>query len=185
MSGIAGFCFCDPFFWATVSMFALIGASMTLVSRRLRKHRWLNVGFVALFALGRFMIPLPCSVQPRFDLGVFQQILGLFTFVLGLGFMSAMLTIDPWPKSCENIKLTTWGLYGIVRNPMYLGELLWSLGWAVMWGSTVGLILMPLWWMGLLLFIMLEEEDLEACIGRDYLRYKGEVRGRILPGLPF
>ena len=65
MNGITGFCFSDPFFWATLSMFALIGASITLVSRRLRQYRWLNVVIVALFALSRFMVPLPCSDQPR------------------------------------------------------------------------------------------------------------------------
>lgn len=184
MGALASFCFCDPFFWATVSMFSLIGASITLVSRRLRALRWLNVIFVALFALGRFMIPLPCSVQPRFDLGAFQPAIGLFSIVLGFGFMSAMFAINPWPKPCAELRLVTKGLFSIVRNPMYLGELLWSLGWAIMWGSTIGLLLIPLWWMGFLLFVMLEEEDLESCIGKDYNEYKRIVRGRILPRLP-
>ena len=185
MSPLTSFCLGDPFFWAVVSMFALIGASVTLVSGRLRVHRWLNVGFVALFALGRFIIPLPCSVQPRFELGLIQPVLGSFLILLGIAFLSAFLIIDPWPHSYEELRLKTRGLYSIVRNPMYLGELLWSMGWAIMWGSTIGLLLMPLWWMGFLLFIMLEEEDLETGIGEDYVEYKRAVNGRILPGLPF
>ncbi len=68
---------------------------------------------------------------------------------------------------------------------MYLGEVLWSLGWALMWGSTIGILLLPLWWAGLLLFVMLEEEDLERCLGDSYCTYRSCVRGRILPWLPF
>ena len=185
MEPIGFFCYCNPFFWATLSMFALIGGSITLVSQRMRRYRWLNVTFVALFALGRFMIPLPCCVQPRFEVGLIQFYLGGFMFLMGLFFISAMFVINPWPKQCEEVKLVTRGFYSIVRNPMYLGEVLWSLGWAIMWGSTIGILLMPLWWAGLLLFVVLEEEDLERCLGDKYCKYRGRVRGRILPGLPF
>ncbi len=165
-------------------MFALIGGSITLVSQKLRRYRWLNVTFIAFFALGRFMIPLPCCVQPRFDLGPVQFYLGALAVVIGLGLMSAMFIINPWPKPCKELKLVTRGFYSIVRNPMYLGELLWSLGWAFMWGSTVGILLIPLWWAGLLLFTMLEEEDLERCLGEPYYRYRTRVKGRIIPRLP-
>ena len=101
--------------------------------------------------------------------------------VIGIGFMSAVFIIRPWPKPCEEIRLVTQGLYSVVRNPIYLGELLWSLGWAVLWGSTTGVLLVPLWYAGFLLFVMLEEEDLEDCLGEPYKRYKERVPGRILP----
>ena len=185
MEPLTFFCYCNPFFWATLSMFALIGGSITLVSHKMRRYRWLNVTFVILFGLGRFMIPLPCCVQPRFDLGPFQFYLGALILVAGLVMMSAMFLIDPWPKPCAELKLVTRGLFSIVRNPMYLGEVLWTLGWALMWGSTIGILLLPLWWAGMLLFVMLEEEDLERCLGEPYCAYRGRVRGRILPWLPF
>jgi protein-S-isoprenylcysteine O-methyltransferase Ste14 len=76
------------------------------------------------------------------------------------------------------------GLYGIVRNPIYLGELLWCFGWAVLHGSIVGVALVLLWWVGLLILVMIEEESLERALGQTYLNYKARVRGRMVPGLP-
>lgn len=183
MDPFASFCIGDPFFWAVIGMLALIGSSVTLVSKDLRRHLGLNVGFVLLFGLARFMIPLPlpCSEQPRFDWGMWNAMLGIPLLVAGIVFVSAVLKIRPWPKPCEEIRLVTQGFYAVVRNPIYLGEILWSLGWAVLWGSTAGVLLVPLWYAGFLLFVMLEEEDLEECLGEPYKRYKNQVPGRLLP----
>jgi protein-S-isoprenylcysteine O-methyltransferase Ste14 len=177
------FCIGNPFFWAVVGMFALIGSSVTLVSKTLRRHRWLNIGFVVMFIIARFMLPLPfpCSDQPRFEWGALNLLLGMPTVFIGLVFLSAVFRIKPWPKPCEEVRLVTKGLYSVVRNPIYLGEILWSLGWAIMWGSYAGMLLIPLWYSGFLLFVMLEEEDLESCLGTPYIRYREQVKGRILP----
>jgi protein-S-isoprenylcysteine O-methyltransferase Ste14 len=183
MGPFMDFCIGDPFFWAVVGMFALIGSSVTLVSKDLRRHKGLNIGFVLLFGLARFMIPLPlpCSEQPRFDLGSLNAVIGIPLLICGIVFLSAVFVIRPWPKPCEETRLVTDGLYSVVRNPIYLGELMWSLGWAVLWGSTTGVLLVPLWYAGFLLFVMLEEEDLEDCLGEPYKQYKSRVNGRILP----
>jgi len=53
-----------------------------------------------------------------------------------------------------------------------------------MFRSSIGVALVPLWWAGLLVHIMIEEESLERELGRPYLEYKRRVRGRMLPGLP-
>lgn len=185
MDEIASFCIGNPFFWAVIGMFALIGSSVTLVSKNLRRYRGLNIAFVLLFGLGRFMIPLPfpCYDQPRFDWGPWNLALGLSLLLASMVFLSALFSIRPWPKPCEEVMLNTRGLFSVVRNPIYLGELLWSLGWAILWGSIIGVLLIPLWYAGFLLFVMLEEEDLEACLGEPYSRYKSRVRGRIFPKL--
>lgn len=82
------------------------------------------------------------------------------------------------------MKCTITGFYGIVRNPIYLGKVLWCLGWAIMFRSVIGVALVPLWWTGLLILIMIEEESLERSLGQSHLEYKKQVRGRIIPGLP-
>ena len=76
------------------------------------------------------------------------------------------------------------GPYAHVRNPIYLGELLLCLGWAMICRSVIGVALVPLWWLGLLILIIIEEESLEHEFGAPYVAYKQRVRGRILPGLP-
>ena len=50
--------------------------------------------------------------------------------------------------------------------------------------SVIGVGLLPLWWIGLLFLIAIEEESLERELGQVYLEYKQRVRGRIVPGLP-
>jgi len=42
----------------------------------------------------------------------------------------------------------------------------------------------PVWWAGLWLVTIIEEESLERKLGQPYIEYRRRVRGRILPGLP-
>jgi protein-S-isoprenylcysteine O-methyltransferase Ste14 len=175
----------DPFFWAFISMFALIGASSSLITKQLGRFPTINMTLVALFALGRIMLVLPFCCQPRFDFGILQLIIGTVIIFAGFIFLTSLFYIDPWPVADEKTKLETGGFYGIVRNPIYLGEILWSLGLAVVFGSMIGILLMPLWWGSFLFLVILEEEDLERKLGLKYLEYKNDVKGRILPGLPF
>jgi hypothetical protein len=58
--------FDDPFFWALVSMFGLIGAEAVVGSDRLAKSRSLGVLSVGMFGLGRVVLVLPAVSQPRF-----------------------------------------------------------------------------------------------------------------------
>jgi protein-S-isoprenylcysteine O-methyltransferase Ste14 len=68
------------------------------------------------------------------------------------------------------------GPYRLTRNPMYVGELLLWLGWAIVYGSALVFIV------GALLAALMnfraiphEESQLEAEFGREYLAYKRQV----------
>jgi protein-S-isoprenylcysteine O-methyltransferase Ste14 len=174
----------DPFFWAFISLFAFVGSSSTLCSKRLGKFVRFNIAMVAIFALGRFILVLPFCQQPRFNTGDWHYLVGGFIFAIGLIFLIPLFHINPFPAPDEKTKLKTTGFYGIIRNPIYLGEILWSLGWAIMFRSVIGVALIPFWWGGLLFHVILEEEDLERKLGQPYLQYKTRVQGRIFPGLP-
>jgi protein-S-isoprenylcysteine O-methyltransferase Ste14 len=150
----------------------------------MKKYPFLNIFFVAIFAVGRFILVLPSLPQPRFFIYNINWIVGGSVFIIGLIFLIPLLQISPFPSTKDRIILNTRGFYGITRNPIYLGEILWTLGWSIMFGSIIGVILVPLWWGGLLLNIMLEEEELERNIGQYYIDYKQQVEGRIIPGLP-
>jgi protein-S-isoprenylcysteine O-methyltransferase Ste14/uncharacterized membrane protein YfcA len=174
----------NPFFWALISMFALVGATATLTTRRLGRLTFLNVICVAIFGLGRFVIPISCPDQPQFDLGWVQVAVGLPIFIAGLVFLGAILFINPWPVVDKRHRLVTTGFYAIIRHPMYLGEIVWTLGWCIIFGSVLGLALVPVWWGALLFHSVLEEETLERRFGQEYIDYMDRVPGRILPGLP-
>ena len=176
--------FYNPFFWALISMFGLVGGDVVVCSRKLSRYPLFGVLVVSFFFLGRAILVLPFCVQPRFEAGGWQWFVGGAIFVAGLIFSIPALFIKPLTPPHEHMKLETRGFYAIVRNPIYLGEVLWCLGWAIMFRSVIGMALVPLWWLGLLFHTLVEEEMLERTLGEKYMSYKREVRGRIFPGLP-
>lgn len=175
----------EPFFWAFVSMFGLVGACAVVGSRRVGSNALMGAFIVTVFDLGRFVLALPTCPQARFDIGGWHGLLGGLIFVIGgyLG-LAPCFSIKPVTVAETDMPLVTSGLYGIVRNPIYVGEILWCLGWAIIHRSSIGVALVPVWWAGLLILIVIEEESLERALGQTYLEYKQRVRGRIVPGLP-
>ena len=59
------------------------------------------------------------------------------TFMLGKRF-SGLVAIQPGHR------LVTTGLYGMIRNPSYLGLIIYSLGWAIAFRSWLGIVLVAL-----------------------------------------
>jgi protein-S-isoprenylcysteine O-methyltransferase Ste14 len=174
----------DPYFWSLVSMVGLGGAGGLVGSARLARFRWLGFVTVALFTLGRVVLVLPMVTQPRLAAGEWSWIAGGVIFAVGMVFAFPVLTIRPITGPAAGVSLKTGGLYGIVRNPLYLSDVLWCLGLAVMFRSEIGIALVPVWWGALWLLTMVEEESLERTLGQPYIEYKQRVRGHIIPGLP-
>lgn len=172
----------DPFFWALISMFGLVGASAAVGSEKLGKNPFFGIIIVSIFGIGRFILVF-CP-QDRFEIAGLHWLVGGGILITGLIFCIPALSIKPFAVPDNGIILITKGFYGVVRNPIYLGELLWCLGWAVLFRSVVGVLLVPLWWIGLLFHTLSEEEHLERILGQPYLDYKKQVRGRIIPKLP-
>ncbi len=174
----------DPFFWALISMFGLVAAGALLCGDRFGKYGLFGFAVVAIFTVGRLMLALPYCPQPRFESGAWPWIVGGVIFANGLILCTPSLNIKPFTAPDKKMKLRTSGFYRIVRNPIYLGDLLWGLGWSIMFRSVIGIALVPLWWLALLFVILIEEQSLERELGSPYLEYKNRVRGRIIPGLP-
>jgi protein-S-isoprenylcysteine O-methyltransferase Ste14 len=174
----------NPFFWAFVSMFGLLGCGAVVGGKKLGKYSLFGTMVVFLFDLGRVILVLPYCPQPRFEIWGLHTEAGGFIFILGLIFCAPALIIRPVTAADETITLQTKGFYGMIRNPIYAGELLMSFGLAIYFRSTIGVALGPVWWLALLIHIAKEEEQLERELGDVYFQYKKQVKGRILPSLP-
>ena len=105
-------------------------------------------------------------------------------FLAGLGvvvaavvsFRRAKTTLNPM-RPAEASTLVNSGIYRWSRNPMYLGLLLWLLGWACVVGNLLAWAVVPLWVMYLGRFqIMPEERSLAVQFGADYAAYCRRVR---------
>ncbi len=96
-------------------------------------------------------------------------------FVLGRRF-SGLVAIQPGHT------LVTTGVYGVIRHPSYLGLLVNSLGWALVFRSGVGVLLTALVIPPLVARIRAEEKLLRTQFGREYDAYCVRT-SRLIPGI--
>lgn len=117
----------------------------------------------------------------RFDPGAWS-ILGWLALGIGVGltilavlaFVAAKTTIIP--RHDPDALITT-GIFGRMRNPIYLADVLFLFGASLIWGAWIGLLLVPLF--ALMLdrrFIQGEEAVLLRVYGDQFSAYCGAVR---------
>ncbi len=174
----------NPFFWALISMMAMQGATSIFSGHKITRNLLFVSLVLVLVTIGRVLLVLPFCPQPRFELAGWHLIIGGMLLLVALGFAAPALSIKWWSAPGEGMTLRTAGVYAVVRHPIYLSEVLWFLGWSIMWRSVYGLALAPVWWLAFLVHALSEEASLERTLGEAYAEYKRKVRGRILPGLP-
>jgi protein-S-isoprenylcysteine O-methyltransferase Ste14 len=118
-------------------------------------------------------VPVPARVP----LAAAVVVAGILVEAAGaVSFVRARTTVDPLHPSAVS-KLVTGGVYRVTRNPMYLGDLLILVGWAVYLATVPALVLVPLFVAYIDRFqISAEERAMEACFGEAYRAYKGRVR---------
>jgi protein-S-isoprenylcysteine O-methyltransferase Ste14 len=79
-------------------------------------------------------------------------------------------------------KLETHGIYGVIRNPSYLGLLTSSLGWVLAFRSGVGVVLAASLLVPLVARIHAEERLLREHFGAEYEAYCART-WRLVPGI--
>jgi protein-S-isoprenylcysteine O-methyltransferase Ste14 len=89
-----------------------------------------------------------------------------------VGFAVPALSLKWWAAPDGNMALKNTRIYGIVRNPIYLADVLFSLGFAITFRSIIGVALIPVWWAGIQVIILTTEESLGRTPGQPYLAYK-------------
>lgn len=113
--------------------------------------------------------------------------IGLLLVVLGqlVRFWAAGTIRKYRGESVKAEQLITWGPYGLVRNPLYIGNGLIGLGWSLMSGSMLALGVF------LLIFVLLygmlivpwEEKYLREKFPEEYSYYEKQT-GRFIPRVP-
>lgn len=162
-------------------------ANLSPGEREDRSDRWVLVAFGVIGLLNAF---LPAYTD-RLDVWTFGGetirwigvalfamggVLRLWpVFVLGNRF-SGLVAIQPGHR------LVTSGIYSVIRNPSYLGLLVNSLGWALVFRSAAGLMLTALTLVPLVARIRSEERLLRQHFGAPYEAYFSRT-WRLVPGL--
>ena len=172
------------FFWAFVGMFGLLVGIVLVSGIKLGQNPLLGVFTIMICDISRIILVLPFCPQPRFDSGIWNWIIGGVILAIAMVFGIPALSINWRTAPNKDMVLKTNGIYGIIRNPIYLTDILFTLGFAVMFRSVIGVALVPIWWAAYLALVLVEEASLERVLGQCYLDYKRQVKGRIIPGLP-
>ena len=172
------------FFWAFVGMFGLLVGIALVSGIKLGRNALIGLVTIMVCDISRIILVLPFCPQPRFEIGIWNWIVGGIFLALALLFGIPALSINWRTAPDSKMVLKTTGIYGIVRNPIYLTDLLFTLGFAIMFRSIIGIVLIPVWWVAFLFVVLVEETSLKSALGQHYLAYKQHEKGRIFPGIP-
>ena len=81
----------------------------------------------------------------------------------------------------QDHELIRTGPYGVVRHPIYTGQLIAAIGTAIALGEIRSLLALPLALAGFWLKVRSEERLLMSNFGDRYAAYRREVRGAVIP----
>ncbi len=175
----------NPFFWAFLSAVGWAMGMLTVGSRTVGRYALYGMTGSFLAQVPRIILPLPfVSHQPHFSpngvvftVGILLCAMSLFFYFPGLG-----MKIFTHPTSTE--PLVTDGLYGIVRHPILFANIIWPLGWSALFGSWIGIALVPVWFLLVYLMSFIEEEWMVEIYGDAYRAYQKQV-ARLIPFVKF
>ena len=133
-------------------------------------------GAIIVEVLLHFLLPLhQLLVFPWRLLGLVFLVIGLVLNALAAQkFKKHETTVKPFEESRA---LVTGGVFNISRNPMYLGMSLILFGLGVLLGSASPFAVVPVFIVLLdRIFIVQEEQRLEATFGDQFRQYRKKVR---------
>ena len=137
---------------------------------------WMLVA--GLMWLASAMTPrLDLSFRLRVTAAVVLAVVGVYLMVSARVALGRVNTTWHPMTPGQATSLVTSGVFGLSRNPIYLGMLLVLFGWAVALSSPAALVLSVVFVPYLDLFqIGPEERALSAVLGEEFLDYRARVR---------
>jgi protein-S-isoprenylcysteine O-methyltransferase Ste14 len=167
------------------SMFS--GGGLSSGEKEDRGNRWVLAAFSVIAVLMAFLSAYTDRIgfwtldgEPIRWVGVVLCFLGgvlriVPVYVLRNRF-SGLVAIQPGHR------METRGIYGVIRNPSYLGLLISSLGWVLAFRSGIGVLLVATLLVPLVARIHAEERLLHEHFGEEYAAYRKRT-WRLLPGI--
>lgn len=136
---------------------------------------WLLLTIIFMFVLHRYVPLVVLLSSPWNYLGVIPLIGGIAISASSAQlFKQADTGIVPFS---ETTTIVTGGMFKYTRNPMYVGMVAALIGVALLLGSLIAYVPIPLFMLIIhFVFILNEEKVLEEKFPEEYLTYKNKVR---------
>ena len=176
------------FFWGGAMAARAAGRSIWLIGQATGRDWLAAVGFRAAFGLAILgplvwlTVPPLRSVDPLWtDQGAtFVSFVGQLLAILGamIAFAAQMAMGASWRVGVDPAavgSLVSGGLYGISRNPTFVGQLMLLAGVALAIPSLPAVVAVLLFWVSANAQIRSEEHVLETALGAPYLTYRAQV----------
>ena len=173
----------DVFLWALVATTSLyVGMAVFTSRQRFPRRVYMAAGVLASLGYVGPRALIPFLPQPRLGLPDGLALAGgLVVLAAGVGIMARVVVRLRAAGQGGDGPVLDDGLFGLVRHPMYLGDVLWPLGLGVMLDASYAVALVPLWWLLRACLTFLEEERLIDKHGEAYRAYQARVPHRVLP----
>ena len=130
-----------------------------------------------MWLIARAAPTLGFALPARRVLAACFALAGVSTAIAGVAaFRRVGTTVNPLrPEKASSLVVS--GVYGVTRNPIYLGLLLVLIAWALLLSNILGLLLLPVFILYMNRFqIGPEEAALTSVFGPDFTTYKSRVR---------
>jgi protein-S-isoprenylcysteine O-methyltransferase Ste14 len=156
-----------------------------------RNRRWFLLGLIVLVVFSTSFISVPVFERvapflaahfPRTSLALWNHLaigvsaalvaLGAFWRTWGTSYLTTSVVQD---RQMHTDRLLADGPYRYSRNPLYFGNILFSIGIGVLLGPIASLVLIVGMWILVRLFIRDEEAGLEETKGEPYRAYRAAV----------
>jgi protein-S-isoprenylcysteine O-methyltransferase Ste14 len=175
----------NPFVWAFLSAVGWAMGMLTVGSPSVGKYMAYGMAGSAMAQIPRIMLPLWFVSQPRFPAPLALMIViggALIAVSIWFGNPGLGTAIYTRPTTAEPLVIS--GRYAIVRHPILFANILWPLGWSLIWRSSAGVALVPFWFLLVYLMSFIEEDRLLETYGEPYREYRRKVP-RIIPFVRF
>lgn len=137
--------------------------------------------YVVFFVMPLFIAPF--LRQSRFyGQNLILSVSGIIVLITGFAFIIMSFTkIGAIPSIKEKGGLSTTGVYGVVRHPIYAGTIIAQAGLTLLNQSLITLAYIPVSIILYFFMTVIEEKDLVKTFGQEYTEYKYKVKKRIIP----
>jgi protein-S-isoprenylcysteine O-methyltransferase Ste14 len=159
------------------AMVFFIGIILRTTYELLKKAGKLNPKSIIVFIIMLFLMVSMwmswfglCPLDPlRINLPKIIHWIGYVIFLIGL--ILAIVSFIQL-RGVENINhLVKTGLFYKIRHPMYIGFILWILGWSIYYGAVISLVIGFFGIANILFWRRIEEKNLISQFGKKYQEY--------------